>query len=167
VKEKLQEIEDALDRKPIDSTVWIRCTSEVTVTREPTEGDSWDRGNTSTTWYVGDVYKEDTKSNPLPKGDYHTLDVGYKIKPGTYYLVFAVYSTGDSFGHDEQSSIDFIDLFKTHDAAEECKSTLVAVKQGVFSVPLTTSCGNQIQYSVPWTGYFDSLDYIEIKTVTL
>jgi hypothetical protein len=63
-----------------------------------------------------------------------------------FFFVVAVWSTGDSFGHDEAANIEIMSVHKTLEEAENAKSILEK----------TTD------YSVPWNGYFERLNCLEI-----
>ena len=159
-------------------------------TREPYPNDDWDRGNTSCSWTVEGIriYESNNRLFPWMEMD---LDVPFEVTSGTkYYLMYVVYSTGDSFGHDEDSSIDFCGLYKDISIAQENESRIrahynwsksgayaqekknkpkfVPKKYGEFNVMLRTDDGKgEYELHVPWTGYFESMSYLEIKEVQL
>jgi len=160
-------------------------------TREPYPDDEWDRGNTSSSWTVDGIrlYESDHRRYGWMEMD---LDVPFEVTSGTkYYLMYVVYSTGDSFGHDEDSCIEFCGLYADKRIAEENENRIrshynwanysswrigekpkrpkfVPKKDGAFNVFLRTDDGKgEYEFSVPWAGYFESLSYIEIKEVQL
>lgn len=162
-------------------------------TREPYEDDEWDRGNTSCSWAVDDfiqIYESDNRRFGWMEMD---LDVPFEVTSGTkYYLMYVVYSTGDSFGHDEDSSIEFCGLYTDISIAQENENRIrahyswakgdsygyrrdekarpkfVPKKYGEFNVMLRTDDGKgEYELHVPWTGYFESMSYLEIKGVQL
>jgi hypothetical protein len=94
--------------------VYIKHTSEGHTTSSPNSSNSWDRADTSTSHYVEGITLE------YPLYNYESLEVPFAIVPNKiYYLLYTVYSTGDSFGHDKDRSIDFIGLYENLAVAEE------------------------------------------------
>ena len=139
--------------------LYVELDSTVITTNEPDSNDEWDRGCTETDWVVKGISRTDSA---YPS---RVIDVYYDPEPGTYYLVFAVYSTGDSFGHDEKSSLEIFDIYKTLEEAKACKDTLE--KANDFSEMIITSTGKKFKTSIPWHGYFEHLNYIEIMPVLI
>ena len=85
------------------------------VTREAVR-DEWDRDDTASTWSVGGLRLTE---------DYPDVSACFPIKAGDIvYLLYVVYSTGDSFGHSEDGSISFVDVFKTHAKAVTAANTI-------------------------------------------
>lgn len=163
-------------------------------TRDPYPEDEWDRGNTSSSWTVDDfiqIYEPDHRRYGWMEMD---LDVPFEVTSGTkYYLMYVVYSTGDSFGHDENACIEFCGLYTDISIAQENENRIrahydwakyksatwrtgnppkrpkfVPEKYGEFNVMLRTDDGKEeYELHVPWTGYFESMSYLEIKEVQL
>jgi hypothetical protein len=79
----------------------------------------------------------------------------------TAYVVWAEYSSGDSFGHGDCSGTEVIAIFETHAPAEELAQFLLTVTE--YSFDYTTSDG-QVHKSLyaPWNGYFESLNEIHV-----
>ena len=70
--------------------------------RDPT--DEWSRDSTSTEWTVNGVSIGD---------DRYELSLPGEVKAGdTVWLVWAVWSDGDSFGHDAGARIDFVTVHR-------------------------------------------------------
>jgi hypothetical protein len=56
---------------------------------------------------------------------YPDLELTYEPQKGTpYYLVYVIYSTGDSFSHASSESMEIIDLYKSKEEAAKCRGTL-------------------------------------------
>jgi hypothetical protein len=110
---------------------------------------------------------------------------GFKVVPGTkysdipldyepaygelYYLLYAVYSTGDSFGHDPGNSIEFIWLYnkdQVHIAQENLHRIEKSQRAENGQVSLLGPDG-KTEYKIyaPWHGYFESLDFVEIEAI--
>lgn len=129
--------------------IYLEKTSSTQVTREATE-DRWDRDDTSTDWNFGGVFLQKRENFWLESFETtFDIDVGDII-----YLVIAVWSTGDSFGHDMGANSEIFGVFKTYEEAEKLKTNL--------------KTGNGYdKYQLPWDGYFESLDYITIHSRTV
>lgn len=120
----------------VDVATWVTC--------EADPDDDWSRASTD-----GDVTilkavltnKEAFDSLPVPD----TFEVGNKI-----FLVWAQYSTGDSFGSDG-GQYELLAVYPTYEEAKQSKEHYEKVTD----------------FSVPWNGYFERLDGIYIDEFTL
>lgn len=142
------------------------------VTRECNSDDPWDRDDTDTENYIQGIKLVDQSAK------YHHFDgeVDFEIKPDTpYFLLCGIYSTGDSFGHDT-GRIEFVDLYESEAFAEDMQKRLeshnaknsgYSVREPQWTVKLKTESGKRFDFCVPWLGYFEALQYIEIIGVTL
>lgn len=72
------------------------------------------------------------------------------------YVVVAVWSTGDSFGHDEGSNAEALSVHKDRESAEKS----VQVIEGREGNDLGD--GYSLASFKPWDDYFDSLTYTKI-----
>lgn len=114
-------------------------------TREANPDDPWDRDATATDWTIEDEFV-------ISKDKYGTVPLTFDPDPNTpYYAVYYIWSTGDSFGHYERAYCEIHGLYETRDEAEKEAARLRGMTD----------------YSVPWNGYFESLDELEVKTVYL
>lgn len=118
--------------------------------------DEWSRDSTDGSVTVLSISEVDEK-------DYHDICVPFDVVPGKdYYLVWAQYTTGDSFGYDGGWS-EFVDLFQTEEKAESARVCLDDVSCQTY----LRDDGTEIHIYRPWAGYFESLDRLEIETVRL
>jgi len=125
----------------------IEFRSHETQTRFPNEDDDWDRGDIHVNWTIPDVFRL-TKER-----DYYSEPVSFEPQKGeTYYMVYAIWSTGDSFGSYSQSDCESFGLYQTRKEAEDRVKELSAPRE-------------ENKYRHPWDGYFESLDKIDIKEV--
>src|SRR5713226_5663974 len=84
-------------------------------TREPND-DGWDRGNTSTFHSFVAIKRDDTHPD---------LAASLEIPVGTRcFPVWVVWSTGDSFGHDEGSSKALVGVFLEYESAKELSDAI-------------------------------------------
>lgn len=123
---------------------------------EPT-GDDWDWGETVTDHCINNfqVVKENEHSH---------LVVNLDPKPGVpYYLLYAVYSTGDSFGWDAGKCIEFIELYQSFEKAEENMDKLNCDQSS--EVKIESETGEVYNFFIPWNGYFESLDHVGVEKV--
>lgn len=126
------------------------------VTREADPEDNWDRSDTAADISIHGVEAADR---------YHDIDVPFDVETGVvYYLVWADYDTGDSFGRD-CNRVEFIDLFKTEELAENCAAIARDVKG--YTYIFKRENGRDCAQSVPWNGYFESLNAINVEAVEL
>jgi len=131
------------------------------VTREATE-DQWDADDLShSTTYTGFRIVE--------KDCYKSLSLPFEPEQGiTYYLVYGIYSTGDSF-HYEDGCSHVVSLHKDVKEAEDVAAKLVKQYEGqkdFSTVPLTAN-GIHFDFYPPWLGYFESLTEIVVKPIQM
>lgn len=114
--------------------------------------DSWSRDSTD-----GEV---SARSAVKVKEDgYDVLGIDADLGVGTVvYLVWAQYSTGDSFGRDGGQYI-LLDVYTSRDEAD-------AKKEYYNNVKHDGSYGADFPY-LPWFGYFESLDYVSVDALVL
>lgn len=136
--------------------------SEDTSTPDP--DDSWDRANTSSTHNI-------TGFNAALETEDKYFDLVVPFEPQfeeTYHLLYAVYSTGDSFGHDEGRGIEHIGFYKEDQLhiANENRAKIERHKRDdndEFSIKLREPNGSKMfEQHTPWSGYFERLDYCDV-----
>jgi hypothetical protein len=131
------------------------------MTREADPDDEWDRGDSYTQWNVTGL-KLDTKDSR------RALPVDEDVEVGqTLYAVYAIYSTGDTFGHDEGACIELVSLHKTE---EITLRNVIAIETGYKesgSLMIELDNGEKISRYCPWDGYFESLDSVQIGEFTV
>ncbi len=119
--------------------------------------DEWDRANTSTTHFIEGFTVE---------SKWHDFSVDFEPNhDSTYFLLYAVYSTGDSFGHDQDGAIEYLGLFENYKTAELNMKRVEAMTD-FGSCTLLTDVGMDYDVYIPWFGYFESLSYIRIEKVS-
>jgi hypothetical protein len=136
--------------------VSIKYRKYVEQTSEPAPSDEpySDRGGTYTSWDF-EYLKKGTE-----------VPVSFVPVDGkTYYAVIAIYSTGDSFGRDEASNYEVLDIYETEDSADDAIKSLTVDVNG-NKMTFTMSNGATVTNYCPWVGYFQSLDTIEVYPLT-
>lgn len=132
-------------------------------TRSPTTDDRWDRGDTRTAWSIHGVYLDE-------RGD---IFADFAISEGdTVHIVYAIYSTGDSFGRNESGCLEFFTVHRDLARAEANADILRAQSSdrtnfgGSYNTgaALMTDNGLRLVTHVPWLGYFESLDEVCVET---
>lgn len=93
------------------------------------------------------------------------------------YLVWVEYSTGDSFGRSDRGRVESVALFKNVEDAMALKAAMDkhkwniywGTKEEVKDFSFTASDGQVIEYKnnyAPWTGYFESLNDVNVSQFT-
>lgn len=120
----------------VDVQTWI--------TREADPENSWSRDSTG-----GSVSIRSAKL--VSRDGYGVLQTAFSVAPGdTVYLVWAQYSTGDSFGSDGGK----YELCAVYDNAEDAATERERLEKVT-------------DFSVPWTGYFEDLDFVRVEALTV
>ncbi len=142
------------------------------VTREADPDDSWDRDDLSTSWDI---------SNNILETDTQFPDIVSSKKldfEKEYFLVYVIFSTGDSFHHHSGYDCRLIDVFEHKENAqklvemiekqnENYQSNQRDLGENAYSMTYTDESGETKQISCDWNGYFERIDSCDIKTVTL
>ncbi len=128
------------------------------------ETDSWSRDSTSTTWDFDRIVF-------YPQGCTERYPLDFDASPGeVLYAVVAVWSTGDSFGHDSGAGMEIICVYKTREKAEALKTKIESLEYdnngyGKNGLTYETESGAVVKDGfVAWAGYFERLDYVTIVT---
>lgn len=103
--------------------------------------------------------------------EYPDIVSSLDIAPGTRALVvWAVWSTGDSFGRSSGSGTEAFGIFTDIKSAEELQKAMEDYSHGnrKDDIVVTTSDGQVFKLGyMPWFGYFDSLDSVRIDAVSV
>lgn len=120
--------------------------------------DEWDRDDTCSSWTFNSVYAK--SPNEWTSRDWFKHPTA--VKPGDeVHLVIAVYSTGDSFGHDECGSMQIV---ASYDSYEKAAAAANIVETG-RPYEIVLEDGSVYADTFPaWTGYFESLDYVTVES---
>ena len=142
-------------------------------TEEIYSHDPEDNNSTSTSYYISNDIIE-TKNI----SDFMFTNPLNLNKP--YYAVYLIYSTGDSFSQQDGNSIIFIDLFNNKDNAlnlikliEDNSKAYNDIRdlsntEFDFSIKYFDDENNEKTLSsMPWLGYFESIDNCDIQEVFL
>ena len=134
----------------------LEYSSHTEETSTPDPNDAWDRASTSTDHTVHGLrlFKTD---------QYQALPCPDKFKSGDkLFCLWAIYSTGDSFGHAEGSGLEFISYHKTRELAEKNEE---AINEGASEITLDNGEKQTIYRS--WDGYFESLDSLTVRKLEI
>ena len=146
--------------------VSIEKTSYHTVTDEADPNDEWSCDSTDCHHDVGSL--REVKD----RGDF--IFTPNKIQD-EYFLVYATYSTGDTF-HSEGGCFQPIAIYSDYQSAEKTKSRLEdwtkeKKDESEYNTIIQLEDGSggfkDFQFHVPWIGYFEHLEEIEIKKLLL
>lgn len=122
------------------------------------------RGETTTSW----SFEYLNYSNKW--GD---IEVTYEPVIGrTYYVLLAIYSTGDSFGQDHARNVEYFDAYESSEAAYAAERELrnrerPKNNKEMFQISFTNHQGRKVTMHCPWDGYFESLDDIRVEALVL
>lgn len=131
--------------------------------REPNPHDPYDNGATQTEHSVEGFMVHD-------RDGFYDLEVLYEPQYDVdYYLLYVVYSSGDSFGSYAGAGIEYIGLYtdlERHIALEN-KQVIQDSARGdeEGSLILRNPQNQAFKISPPWTGYFESIDAIVIQPI--
>lgn len=124
-------------------------------TREP-DDDEWDNGETAADISVQGVEFAER---------YFDVALPQEYIPGPLYLLWANFDTGNSFGR-QRNKFEAVDIFQDRARAEAAQRALTDSEEGQ-SASYVRDDGTTIQYSCPWHGYFEHLNYLEVEEVKI
>lgn len=117
-------------------------------------GDWWAHYDFSAPTYAYSTDKPSYKSYPY---------AGPDIEPGTpVFVVYVVWSSGDSFGSDTRGSYEFMSV--TTDMSRAIRNMDALRKEGKAVIENDNGTTMEVSWK-PWDGYFESLDELSIATV--
>jgi hypothetical protein len=147
--------------------VWhikVDCSSYTTTIREGDSADPYDGDDTSTDHTINGIHLVDDDG-------YRVISVNFEpIKGQTYFLLYAIYSTGDSFSRHDGQELELIGIYDDKNVAIENEQILRNIdteNYNVTPVELHTEGLGVHKYVAPWAGYFESLDALEVQGFTL
>lgn len=86
----------------------------------------------------------------------------------TAYVVWAHYSTGDSFGGATGGGREALGIFQDANAAHELARYLASVHDDEHGVNFETRDGQKHHFPyLPWLGFFEELEDIVVDTITI
>jgi hypothetical protein len=121
-------------------------------------------GSWSESW-IQEINRAVTKTDSMPDV-VSTLDLP---SGANALVVWATYSTGDSFGRSNGGSAEVFGIFTDVKSATELRDALsdFNTRGDTSRLNVTTSDGQVFTQYVPWSGYFESLDSVDIDVVTV
>jgi len=168
-------------QKPQIYPIKVVKEKHIHVTRHAERDERWDRDDTSSDWDVLGIQL-------VPEEGVGDLYVNFPIEINkTYWLVYAVYNTGDSFGRDENGALEEIEIYKDETMALDCAreirkhADMYSVYERTYYRPkmkrpkdfdsyilvVIGNDGKELEVHAPWNGYFESLSYVEVRPVTI
>lgn len=129
--------------------------------------DEWTRDSTSTDHNVKGIEIVTSKNG------YGHLEAHYDVAEKGYgYLLYVVYSTGDTFGRDD-GQIEYIGLYDDETLAydqkriieEDAKLSDNDIGVDSWNVEITHPNGKKFKLHKPWEGYFEQLQYVSVDRV--
>jgi hypothetical protein len=121
-------------------------------------------------WYCEKIH---SMSNiALRVNEYPDITSNLDIQAGmTAIVVWAIWSTGDSFGTSKCDSAEAMGIFVDPEAATQFASVLEKFSGGDGAghncLEITTIDGQHHKVYVPWVGYFEYFETIEVSSVII
>ena len=154
--------------------VTIYGRSYVTNTGGSIPDDEWSRDSSSTDWTISGC-------GEFVPDRYRAFDDIETDLTGDLYAVYAIHSSGDSFGHDDNAYFTFIWVFDKLDMAQKAVQTIkdhaawYAKRNGWrpekvvdkrfdndYSVEINIGLDKPLTVCASWNGYFESLSEVDI-----
>lgn len=143
------------------------------VIREANRDDEWDRDDIAHFTSI-----EGAIIVPERTTRFYDIETCFEVKDSDIvFLVYGNYDTGDSF-HRECGCIEYVDVYKTIEKAyaavkklnEHYKKYKTAHdysigEENTFSCEIIRENDSKILFGVPWTGYFERLNDIDVKSI--
>lgn len=106
--------------------------------------------------------------------DREKVPVDYEVKQGDIvYVVWAEWSSGNSFGRDHNGHTDVVHVFKDKDLAWDCYRALMGDPKSKskgwdehfesWTAKFLLDSGKEMPYHRSWLGYFDDLGEIHVE----
>lgn len=83
----------------------------------------------------------------------------------TAYVVYMIYSTGDSFGHSD-GNIDILHCTASSEKAHELAKKITE-NSNEYTIKFTDDFDREVSIHNNGAGYFESIDYIEVESFDL
>lgn len=118
-------------------------------------------------WWADHDFTAPTEAYSIPKSSYRAFGyVGPELTPGdVLYVLYVLYSSGDSFGNSNRGNYEVLCINKDPSKAAQNLNVVRKVKNPE-SVQLQLDNGEtQSLYCGGWTGYFESVDELELVEV--
>lgn len=129
----------------------LKTSSDTYITQDADPEDEWSRDSVGKNWSIEGV--------ELSRADgEHCLAPDFPAAVGDeVYAVYAVYSTGDTFGHEDGAYLEVISFHKSKEIAEKNLAAMSSHAGGQMTIHFDG--GGVVGRYCPWDGYFESLDY--------
>lgn len=98
--------------------------------------------------------------------DEEKINVGFEAEAGTpLYILWMTYGSGDSFGHGDGYG-EILWVFKNADVARQALEVFRADSEQ-YSIIVKDDAGNNITLHNPGSGYFESVNSLQVDTFLL
>jgi hypothetical protein len=136
----------------------LNTESYTDVTREADPDDEWGADDTNTSWSLRGIMLSDTDGQ-------HALPADFPVEIGeTVYVVYAIYSTGDSFHHADGEYLEVLSFHKDSARAYRNKAAAEGPRKDRHDMTIEFDSGAKVQRYCPWDGYFESLDRVDVES---
>jgi hypothetical protein len=136
----------------------LNTESYTDVTRDSDPDDRWDADDTSTSWSLRGIMLSDVDGQ-------HALPADFPVEIGdTVYVVYAIYSTGDSFHCADGEYLEVISFHKDRARANRNMAAANGPHASRHEMTIEFENGKKITRHCPWDGYFESLDRVDVES---
>lgn len=91
-----------------------------------------------------------------------------EVKAGDrIFLLWFIYSTGDSFHNHRGYDAEAVAAYTTYEAAKQASDLLQQHDKNVYTTEVPLGDGTTFSFHPPWYGYFESLDGMWIEEVII
>ena len=98
--------------------------------------------------------------------DEDKINVGFEAEAGTpLFILWMTYGSGDSFGHGDGYG-EILWVFKDAGTARRALATFSANSEQ-YSIPIKDDAGNAVTLHNPGSGYFESVNSLQVDTFVL
>lgn len=149
----------------------IEHTSYTEVTRAGDPEDRWDADDLNTSWSIGSTITE-------TEDKYPDIVVPFQLEFGkTYYLVYVIHNTADSFHYHEGYGCEFVEIFKDQQKAKKLVEQITQHNKDynenrkdlgdhAYTLFYDDENGNKKELYCNWNGYFESIHTCDVQGVT-
>lgn len=96
--------------------------------------------------------------------DYDSLTISDSLNGKEVHYCYATINTGDSFNSNRR---DRIELLFVSESSVDAQKAYTEIRKSDNSSVIVHLDGKDVEIYLPWQGYFDSLEDIELETTTL
>ena len=149
-----------MDSQGMNQLTYLRLLyTEHSYYEDESDPDEWSRPSSHTEREIEGLLLVDSDA-------YATAGIRGSVQAGEHiFALVAQWSSGDSFGMSYNCAVELINVYRSKSAADYAKKVLEETPDDTYDfkpVQYLDDAGNIINYTRPWTGYFDRLVSLEV-----